>query len=138
MSLTPIKRDPSARDLLYFGALLPLFCFTLGLVLWWRFGLTTAGTTCWILGGMVWGLYLCVPRIRRPLCTGWLAVFWPISWALSHALLAVAFYLTVTPVGLIRRIIGLDSLGRGFDKSAATYWRQRRPPESPERYFEQF
>ncbi|MBI1335919.1 MAG: hypothetical protein GC164_03035 [Phycisphaera sp.] len=138
MSLTPINRDPSARDLFYFGALLPLFFFGLGLVFRWRFGLSTAGTTCWVLGGTVWGLYLCVPRIRKPVYTGWQAAFWPVSWALSHVLLAVVFYLAVTPVGWVRRRIGLDPMGRRLDKASATYWHPRHPPERSERYFEQF
>lgn len=46
---------------------------------------------------------------------------------MSTALLALAYYLIVTPVGLISRILH-DPLRRGWDRRASTYMLYLRSP----------
>jgi hypothetical protein len=52
--------------------------------------------------------------------------------------MAAFYYLLLTPVGLVFRLIGRDPLRRRFDRNATTYWIARRPPETSDRYFHQF
>jgi hypothetical protein len=45
----------------------------------------------------------------------------------SVILLSVVFYLVVTPMGVVMRLAGKDSMCRGFDRAAPTYRVRRRP-----------
>ena len=56
----------------------------------------------------------------------------------SFVLLAVFYYLLITPVGLFFRLTGRDILQRKFDASAESYWHPRRPAGNIKRYFNQF
>jgi hypothetical protein len=53
-------------------------------------------------------------------------------------MVSMMFLLVVTPIALFFKAIGRDPLCRKFDPSAATYWIERRPPETVKRYFRQF
>lgn len=68
----------------------------------------------------------------------WLLAFQPVSWSVSQLLLATVYYLVVTPIGVAMRLAGRDPLQRKFDRSAETYWIERKPPENSSRYFKQF
>jgi hypothetical protein len=55
----------------------------------------------------------------------------------SHLVLAVLFYLVVTPMGLMMRLLGRDPMARKFDPGAQTYRipSRRAPIHSLERPF---
>lgn len=59
----------------------------------------------------------------------------PIGFVLSHVLMAAIFYLLITPIGLVFRLIGRDAMGRKPDPNAQSYWHDRGPPRSPANYF---
>ncbi len=40
--------------------------------------------------------------------------------------MGIIFFLTVTPTGLIMRILGKDILNQRIDKSVKTYWLERK------------
>lgn len=96
----------------------------------------------WTLGLLALGalqlvLFLC--RIDAP--TRWLfltlsLIAFPIGFVLSHVLMAAIFYLVVTPIGLVFRLIGRDAMQRRFDGDLGSYWRQRGPQRPPASYFE--
>jgi hypothetical protein len=46
----------------------------------------------------------------------------------SPLVLAFLFFVAVTPLGLLLRALGKTPLGLGFDRKAASYWIERRPP----------
>jgi hypothetical protein len=52
--------------------------------------------------------------------------------------MALIFYLVVTPVAVIMRLVGRDPMERTFDRSAKTYWKPRRTDPSSTRYFRQY
>jgi len=62
----------------------------------------------------------------------------PIALVISHLMLAVVYYLLLTPTGVLMRLLGHDPLARRFDASAQTYWRPRHRAENVARYFRQF
>ncbi len=59
----------------------------------------------------------------------------PIGFVLSHVLMAAIYYLVMTPIALVFRLIGRDVLGRRPDPEATSYWHDRGPPRSPASYF---
>lgn len=93
----------------------------------------------------LWGLAVAgrvvgmvAPSLMRPVFVGLTLLTWPIGWVTSHLALAVVYYGTVTPIGLLRRARGRDPLKRAIDPRATTYWSEVRSNTRPDRYFRQF
>lgn len=59
----------------------------------------------------------------------------PIGFVLSHVMMAVIYYLVMTPIGLVFRVIGRDAIGRRIDPALPTYWHDRGEPRPPASYF---
>ena len=64
-------------------------------------------------------------------------VAFPIGFVISHVLMAVIYYLVITPIGLLFRLIGRDVLGKRIDRGsgAASYWHVRGAPRDAASYF---
>ncbi len=104
-----------------------------------KFGLTI-GTVLLILGGLLWwkgkdssvyflsigGLFvltgLIVPPILTPVEYLWMKFARGLGFVMNYVILTIAFYLVFTPVGLMMRLMGKDSLKLKFDKQAKSYW----------------
>jgi hypothetical protein len=62
----------------------------------------------------------------------------PIGLVVSFVMLGLFYFLLITPLGLVFRLLGRDPLHRRFDPKAETYWVEHQPADRPERYFQQF
>jgi hypothetical protein len=62
----------------------------------------------------------------------------PIGWLVSHALLAIIYYLVITPIGLVMRGLGKDPIQKRFDPTRKSYWVKREATRDRSRYFRQF
>ena len=62
----------------------------------------------------------------------------PIGWTVSHLVLAVIYFLILTPIGLVVRWFRPDPLGLKLDRERKTYWVPHDPGHDPKRYFRQF
>ena len=133
-----INRNPSSRDLKWFGLLVLVFFGVLGAIARWRFDAEVAPLRLWIAGAVLCAVYYAVPPIRRWMFVGWMYAAFPIGWTVSHLLLLIVYYLILTPVGLILRLTGRDLLDRSIDRGAISYWTRREAPEDRARYFRQF
>ena len=82
------------------------------------------------------------PRARgpllRPIFVGLSLLAFPIGYVIGFIALALVYYLMVTPIGLVFRLLGRDPMHRTFDRSAASYWIRRPETPSAKRYFQQF
>ena len=56
---------------------------------------------------------------------------------MSFVLLASFYFLLLTPIALLFRLIGRDPLHRRFDRGESSYWAPRKPTASLDRYFHQ-
>jgi hypothetical protein len=61
----------------------------------------------------------------------------PLAWAVSHLVLAIVYYVIITPIALTMRLFGRDKLERRFDAAADSYWIAHPPHKSTARYFRQ-
>jgi len=68
---------------------------------------------------------LALPRVLAPLSRLWLRFG-----LVLHACISPIFT-TVTPIGLVRRLLGQDPLQLRFARDAVTYWIERHPPGPP-------
>ena len=62
----------------------------------------------------------------------------PIGWTISHVVLAAVFYVVMTPIGILMKMLGHDPMQRSFDRAAPTYWLERKGDPDPRRAFRQF
>ncbi len=137
MAIIEINKDPSKKELYWFGGLLAAFAVVAGGMASWRFGAPTVGL--WITGVGV-GLsllFFAVPPIRRYLYLGWMYAAFPIGATLSLLILAITYYGVMTPTGLLLRLFGKDPMQRRLDPSAQTYWIERTSKDDKSRYFRQ-
>ena len=79
------------------------------------------------------------PRILAPLNRLWTRLGAFLHRISNFLVLALLFYLVITPTGLVLRLFGGDILKLRFDRGARSYWIERRPPgPAPETIENQF
>jgi hypothetical protein len=122
----------------WFGLLLGGVLALLAGIVTLRSGFGTVPKLLLAAGGFVLAIYYAVPPARRPIYFGWAYLTWPIGVAVSFVILAVVYYLVLTPIGLLRRLLGRDPMQRRFDREATTYWQPHPGRPAPERYFKTF
>ena len=82
---------------------------------------------------------LALPRLLAPLSRLWLRFGLLLHACISPIIMGLVFFTTVTPIGLVRRLLGQDPLRLRFDRDAVTYWIERHPPgPSPDTMRRQF
>jgi ABC-type uncharacterized transport system permease subunit len=138
MAVIEINRNPSRRDLLVFGLLLPTFFAGIGLLVWRRTGALTPAAALWAVGGTLSAIFALWPASRRVIYIGWMTAVYPIGWTVSHLLLGIVYFLVMTPIGLTMRVLGRDPMARRFDRSASSYWVHRDTADRVNRYLRQF
>ncbi|QDV89330.1 hypothetical protein RAS2_03950 [Phycisphaerae bacterium RAS2] len=65
-------------------------------------------------------------------------VSFPIGFVVSYVVVLVMFFLVITPIAMVFKLIGRDPMNRRFNPSLASYWIARTPPATAKRYFQQF
>jgi hypothetical protein len=138
MALISIKTDPSRRELRQFAAIwFPAFWLVVGWLSWKATANPMVVATIGSIVALVSIFGFFVPALMRPIFVGWMWAAYPIGWAVAHLLLAVIYYLVVTPIGLGLRALGRDPVQRKIDRSCNTYWRPFPADEGTARYFRQ-
>lgn len=69
---------------------------------------------------------LLIPSLLKPLAMFWFGISKALGWLTSRIVLFVIFWILVTPMGLIRRALGKDSLRiRQFKKGSNSVFTER-------------
>jgi predicted membrane metal-binding protein len=80
-----------------------------------------------------------VPQILAPLNRLWFRFGLLLGRVVSPVAMALIFYGTVVPTGLVMRLLRKDILRLRFDPAAASYWIERDPPGlAPDSFERQF
>ena len=139
MSLVEIEWHPSGRQLRVFGVSGLAASIVAAIVL--RFVWQVAVPWSLAVVGAGAAILLCSlisVRLTRWLYVGLTAAVLPIGLVVSFLLLAAFYFLLLTPIALVFKLIGRDPLYRRIDRDAESYWAARREPDTVERYFHQF
>jgi len=139
MSLVEINWRPKHKELRNFGIIAMIASAVISLLLYVLKGLGIQ----WVLiisgiGFIIFLSSITSAKLTRIIYLGLTLVTLPIGLVVSFLLLAIFYFLVLTPLGLVFRLVGRDPLGRKFDSAADSYWLSRRPPETLDRYFHQF
>jgi hypothetical protein len=136
MSLIRIERNPNGRQLLVFGSAWLVFLGLWG-VSAWRRGHPAQAETLWVLAAAVPFAGLASRKVLRHVYVGMSYVTYPVGVVASSIVLALVYFLALTPIGLTMRLFGHDPLTRKFEPRAASYWKPRNKNKTPESYFNQ-
>jgi fatty acid desaturase len=136
MSLIRINRNPSGRQLLAFGLAWLAFLGLLGWESWLR-GRHSAAEIAWTLAAAVPVAGLLSRGLLRLVYLAMSYATYPIGFVLSRILLALVYYLALTPIGLTMRLFRYDPLYRRFDPNAKSHWERRTGTKTAESYFDQ-
>jgi hypothetical protein len=139
MGIVDVNRNPSRRQLNQFGFIWLAFFALAATVTWVRFHSPALSSALAAAAVVVPAVGWLAPPFMRAVFVGMSLLAWPIGFVVSHLLLGAVYFLLVTPIGLVMRLVGYDPMHRRFDPRAESYWRARDPgPPDPRHYFRQF
>jgi hypothetical protein len=134
-----LKQLPlGARDLRRFGllvggvfALLTLWFWFRGRDFWWW---------CLIPAVPLLLLGAVYPRSLRLVYLGWMSLALILGLVVSTILLTIFFYLVITPMGLVARLVGKDFLSLKLNPAESSYWirREQKAERNPSEYERQY
>ena len=76
------------------------------------------------IAGAFFGLGLLIPIILKPIYIIWMVFAVILGWIMTRVILSLLFYIIMTPIGVVMRILGNDLLG--LNKSnKESYWNNR-------------
>lgn len=108
-------------------AVFPLFFG--GALRWWSLAVAAAFAV----------VALVLPGVLTPLNRAWTRFGLLLHKIVSPIVLGFLFYIVVTPLGLLMRLLGKDPLRLRWDRQSSTYWIERKPPgPKPETLSDQF
>ena len=92
----------------------------------WQIGAVLA-----VVGGLA-------PPVVKPLFYAWMTMALALGFVMTRVLLTIFFFLVLTPVALVFRLIGRDALHRKLDRDAASYWIRKQYLIEDKTRFEKF
>jgi hypothetical protein len=107
---------------------------------WWLFRGRFPSAAPWVLGtgALLLILALAAPAALLIPARLWMRFAEALSWVMTRLILFLVFYLVVTPIGLLRRLMGGDPLRRRA-APAPSYWRpypaRQRDPKHYEKMY---
>jgi len=108
-------------ELRKFGlTMMVFFALMFGLLLPWLWALPWPRWP-WAVAGIFGILALVQPTLLRHVHAGWMRLAHVLGWVNTRVVLGLVFLLVFTPWGCIMRLLGRDTLQKGWDASVPTY-----------------
>lgn len=132
-----IRKSADRREIRKFAVPIAVLLLAVGLFALWK-----EKSFAWPLIGFSAGLAAAgclVPVILRPLYVPWMLLSLVLGWVMTRVLLTFTYFIMMTPIGLVRRLLGKDSLGLSFPGEGDSYWVPWEEPEGGHsRHFKPF
>jgi hypothetical protein len=139
VGLVRVNTTPTPSQLRQFGFIWLGFLSAFGLLAWFKLASPTAAIALWALAVVVPVAGWIAPPVMRAVFVGMSMLAWPVGFVVSHLVLAAVYYLVLTPIGLVMRLVGYDPMRRRSEPGATTFWIERAPDgRGSDRYFRQF
>ncbi len=75
----------------------------------------------WIITGVLYGLATFIPQSLDPIYNNWMKVAQVLAWINTRIILGLIFFLIVTPMAFIMRLVNRDIMTRKFEFHLETY-----------------
>lgn len=135
MSLLRINRQPSQSQLKVFAVAWLVFFGAVASTLALR-GKAPSAISVGILAVVIPVVGWVDQRVLRLAFLALSYATWPIGWVMSHVVLALVYYVALTPIALLLRLFNYDPLTRRMERGATSYWKPV-SPSATDRYFRQ-
>ena len=126
------RRFRAERD---FGLAVGTVLLLLGAWWLWRGKFETVRAFFVGAGALLILLGLVAPRALRWPNRAWMALAEVLAYVMTRVVLALVYFLIVTPIGVAKRLTGWDPLGRR-GKGGESYWRTYPERQQDPRHFE--
>jgi hypothetical protein len=112
-----------SKGLRQFGLILGgILAIGFGLFFPWLRGLKQMPSLPWVfIGVAVLAWALLAPNSMRGLYRAWMRIAMAIGEMVNRLILAIVYFLVITPTGIVMHLLGKDPMRRRLDKSAASY-----------------
>ena len=121
-----MDRAATRKELRQFGLLVGGIFTVIGL---WPLVFRGEPLRLWAIG--IGGLLIvcggAFPSVLVPIHKGWMWVGHILGWINTRILLGIVFYALVTPIGLVFRLMGKDTMRQAFAETSTTYRVLRSP-----------
>jgi len=92
-----------------------------------------------VISGAFFAVGIVFPIVLKPLYIAWMKFAFILGWINTRLILIVLFFLVITPIGLLLKLLGKDLLDRKIDKKSPSYWWiEDRREFNPQDYEKQF
>ncbi len=131
-----LSQQPTTKDLRQFGLLVGGVFAVIGL---WPLVFRSESPRFWAMsvGGLLIVLGAIAPQSLKQVHGGWMKVGHVLGSINTRIILGIIYYLLITPMGLIMRLMGKDPMHRTLAKNTDTY-RIVRPPRPRQHMRNQF
>jgi hypothetical protein len=75
----------------------------------------------WVIFGVLTVMGLAAPMALNPVYRTWMKFGLLMSKVMTPLIMSIAFFLTITPIGFLMRVMGKDYMARRLDSSAKSY-----------------
>jgi hypothetical protein len=134
-----INKNPSKRQLQLFAALgFPGFSIVVALLLIFRLDQPRIAVLLLVAALAISILGFLNTRFMRLVYLAMIYATYPIGFVMSHVLLGVVYFVVITLIGALMRLLGKDPMNRNLDPSVGTYWIDKEPDSDTDRYFRQY
>jgi hypothetical protein len=117
-------KETTNKDLRQFGIVLSAILGVFGLVHFLK-GHAGAYPWFWGTGAVSLALSLFVPRAMRPVYIAFTKIAHAIGWFNTRVILTLIYYVILTPIALIMRLLRKDPLHRRLARDLTSYWIER-------------
>ena len=121
-----MKQAVSTKELRSFGLSVGGVFGVIGL---WPMVIHGASVRPWAvgLGGLLIACGSLIPRVLAPVHKGWMWIGHILGWVNTRILLGLVFYGLITPIGMVFRLMGKETMRQAFSEDASTYRVVRQP-----------
>lgn len=128
------------KTLRNFGLVVGIVLVGIAIFFSWRNAWATSPVTmaAGVAGVSLLAAGLLFPRLLRLLYPVWMAFALILGTIMTAVLLSLVFYLVVTPIGLVLKMLGKDPMHRRPDPSLPSYWIARSEESNDVRRMEKY
>ena len=138
MKWSDIQFQPTKRVLRQFAAAWLVIFLGLGAYHYLKLEQHTRGIVFAAVALLIGPLGLFKPAAVRWIFVSWMVLAFPAGWLISQLMLAVLFYLVLTPTAVLFRLRGRDLLVRKPMPDPVSFWVPKHTPEDVRSYFRQY
>ncbi|MGA3086744.1 MAG: SxtJ family membrane protein [Thermodesulfobacteriota bacterium] len=129
-----IEPKSGEKELRKFAVTLFFALGMLGAILVWR--KRDIGFVLWGIGIAALLMAWVQPTALKPVYKYWMKLALVLGSISSHVILAFLYYLVLTPIGLVMRVLGKNPLALRLEKKTGSYWIQRENRKNDKQCYE--